>query len=70
MIYLSMEPEAIQNPQVAGWQLDERQLAQFRDYTERYKAGQGMDSELQTRYGDTYWFYFHFAQRKGGNDEN
>lgn len=37
----------------------------FFDYTELYQRCSGSMSELQERFGSTYWFFYHFAKRNG-----
>ena len=39
-------------------------LQDFQDYTRIYEQNQGNGAALQTKYGRTYWFYYHFATMK------
>lgn len=39
-------------------------LQDFQDYTRIYEQNQGNGAALQAKYGQTYWFYFHFATMK------
>ena len=34
----------------------------FIDYTKKYEQGQGDGALLQSSYGQSYWFYYHFAE--------
>jgi hypothetical protein len=34
----------------------------FIDYTKKYEQGQGDGTLLQSSYGQSYWFYYHFAE--------
>jgi len=34
----------------------------FIDYTKKYEQGQGDGTLLQGSYGQSYWFYYHFAE--------
>ncbi|MDD4514126.1 DUF6057 family protein [Massilibacteroides sp.] len=38
--------------------------ATFMTYTKRYQEAEGNGVGLQKDYGDTYWFYYHYAQKK------
>lgn len=35
----------------------------FNSYSEAYKANEGKGQALQERFGKSYWFYYHYAQR-------
>ena len=39
-------------------------LQDFQEYTRMYEQNQGNGAALQSRFGKTYWFYYHFATMK------
>ena len=39
-------------------------LQDFQEYTRIYEQTQGNGAALQAKYGQTYWFYYHFATMK------
>ena len=64
MIYLASTPEAQHNN--ITWHFPEDMIQRFKAYSNRYQESGGSAKELYADYGSTYWFYVHFAQRKGG----
>lgn len=63
MIYLASTPEA-QSDRIT-WHFPESTMQAFKEYTQRYESTGGSAKALYEAYGTTYWFYYHFAQRKG-----
>ena len=39
-------------------------LQDFQEYTRMYEQNQGNGAALQSRFGKTYWFYYHYATMK------
>ena len=63
MIYLASTPQAQSDSII--WHFPEPTMQAFRDYTRSYESSHGSAKALYDAYGTTYWFYYHFAQRKG-----
>lgn len=50
--------------EISKWNIHPQQLNDFLEYTRLYEASGGDGTALQAKYGKTYWFYFHYAERK------
>jgi len=46
----------------ARYQIDGELFKRFQDYTQLYAAGKHQD--VSNRYSKTYWYFYHYAQRK------
>ena len=51
------------------YEITQEQLNRFISYTELFEESTGELENLQTWFGKTYWFYYHFATMKEGDDE-
>lgn len=54
--------------EIGQWNLPDDKLKQFMDYSSKYEQREQMAGELQRLYGNSYWFYYHFAKKKGGKE--
>lgn len=50
--------------EVRKWNIPPQVLEEFGDYTRIYEANGGNGTALQAKYGNTYWFYFHYAVKR------
>lgn len=46
--------------------INPKQLNNFINYTEKFEKADGDLNVLQSSFGETYWFYYHFASMEGG----
>lgn len=60
LIYLAgsgQSPESVRQ-----WKIPLQVCAEFSDYSKVYERSRGDGTFLESKYGKTYWFYFHYAR--------
>ncbi len=62
LIYLAGKQAS--KEEVMNWNIPTQVLAEFDEYTRMYKASKGDRAPLLEKFGNTYWYYFHFASQK------
>lgn len=50
--------------EVKAWNISPRLVDDFNAYTRLYEANKGNGAALRAKYGNTYWFYYHYAAAK------
>ncbi len=53
---------------IQKYKIDNTQIRDFLNYTSSFEAEKGNVETMQEKFGNTYWFYFHFATMKEGEE--
>jgi hypothetical protein len=59
LIYLAGSKASSED--VKKWRIPAHILNEFREYTWLYERNSGNGASLKAKYGNTYWYYFHYA---------
>lgn len=62
LIYLASH-DNLNSDTAAQYRIPMETIQEFTDYSNMYAANRGAMAPMQQKYGKTYWFFFHYAQR-------
>ncbi|OQB71399.1 MAG: hypothetical protein BWX93_00115 [Bacteroidetes bacterium ADurb.Bin139] len=60
-LIVSLFQEKADNEVLKKYNMTTSVIGDFMDYTRTYEEAGGLSAPLQERYGNTFWFYYHFA---------
>jgi len=60
-LIVSLYQEGADNETLKKYNMTSSVVSEFMDYTRAYEEANGLSAPLQERYGNTFWFYYHFA---------
>lgn len=60
-LIVSLFMEKADNEVLKKYNMASSVIVEFMDYTRAYEEAGGLSASLQERYGNTFWFYYHFA---------
>jgi hypothetical protein len=61
-LLISLFAQKAHSAEIAGYGISAETTAAFVEYTNRFAQVQGDGNWLKTDFGQTYWFYYHFAK--------
>jgi len=60
-LIVSLYQEGADNETLKEYNIPVPVISEFMDYTRAYEQAKGLSAPLQERFGNTFWFYYHFA---------
>jgi hypothetical protein len=60
-LIVSLFQEGADNEVLIKYNMTSSVISEFMDYTRAYEEANGLSAPLKERFGNTFWFYYHFA---------